>query len=330
MQIPFEKDYKVSYFEVDYTMQAKPHRLVGIFQDLAVAHSDAAGFDLEWFDQNDKGWIITGWHVVVNKRPMEGQKLRIATWTRRHKRVQADRTFEAKDEDGNVVFYAESRWFLMDRVRRKPTRIPENFMEGYGLWEDGMDPKYSAPLIEGETYGAIDLEDFKFLGDREFVVTRRDTDTNNHTNNITYIEWAMDDIEDELYLDYEIKDIKVNYDLECKKGDVVCSRHYGRRLNDGRIEVSSVFVSGGAAAFASGSGSASEAVAAGGFAPATGSESGSGSKSDAASEAGASGAGNSNADSAPGAASNCESESKPAAKPKTHCQVTTIWQNKYK
>ncbi|MEG0919647.1 MAG: thioesterase [Anaerovoracaceae bacterium] len=284
MEIPFKKDYKVSYFEVDYTMQVKPHRLVGIFQDLAVAHSDAAGFNLEWFDQNDKGWIITGWHVVINKRPTEGQKLSIATWSRRHKRVQADRTFEAKDEQGNLVFYAESRWFLMDRIRRKPTRIPENFMENYGVWQEGMDPKYKEPLIKDETYGVVGLEDLEYLGSREFAVTRRDTDTNNHTNNITYIEWAMDDIEDELYLDYEIKDIKVKYDLECKKGDLVRSNHYGRKLEDGRIEVSSVFQSA--------------------TAPATDQDQ----PSDISGETAA----------------------KSLSKPKTHCQVTTIWQNKYK
>ncbi|MEG0291815.1 MAG: thioesterase [Anaerovoracaceae bacterium] len=241
MKIPFTKEYTVSYFEVDYSLKIKPHRLVGIFQDIAVQHSDKAGYNLDWFSKNDMGWIITGWHVVIKKQPKEGDKISISTWTRRHKRVQADRTFEAKDQEGNVICYGESRWFLMNTEKRKPGRIPADFMEAYGLPTDDTDPKYLRGIIPDEDYKMPDVASLKKISTREFVVTRRDTDTNNHTNNISYIEWAMDDVADELYFDYQIIDLRVNYILECKKGDIVKSTHYGKRLDNGNIEVCSCF-----------------------------------------------------------------------------------------
>ena len=40
---------------------------------------------------------------------------------------------------------------------------------------------------------------------RDFVVTRRDTDTNGHANNVKYLEWVMDDIPDAIYEDMTLK-----------------------------------------------------------------------------------------------------------------------------
>ena len=61
---------------------------------------------------------------------------------------------------------------------------------------------------------------------QRFTVTRRDTDTNGHANNVKYLEWALDDVPDEIYDGMTLKDIRVVYRKECHRGDVVHTKTF--------------------------------------------------------------------------------------------------------
>ena len=55
----------------------------------------------------------------------------------------------------------------------------------------------------------------------ETMVTRRDTDTNGHTNNAVYIDWATDTLSDAFYDGHTLSDMGVAYKKECRRGDRV-------------------------------------------------------------------------------------------------------------
>ena len=76
---------------------------------------------------------------------------------------------------------------------------------------------------------------------REFIVTRRDTDTNGHTNNTKYIEWAMDDVPDEIYDYFDVEDLKVVYKKECYRNSKVKSKCFVMNIEDSKKLVISIF-----------------------------------------------------------------------------------------
>ena len=69
---------------------------------------------------------------------------------------------------------------------------------------------------------------------RDIVVTRRDTDTNGHANNVKYLEWVMDDIPDEIYADMALKDIRIVYRKECMRGDTVTVKTFVQETEEGK------------------------------------------------------------------------------------------------
>ena len=71
----------------------------------------------------------------------------------------------------------------MDLEQRKPTEIGIEMEQRYGNTEITAieNEKYKLPKLQKET-----------IAQRTFIVTRRDTDNNGHTNNVKYIEWAID------------------------------------------------------------------------------------------------------------------------------------------
>ncbi len=228
------KQYKIQYNEIGTTFHLKPQRAAELCQDTAVMHSDLAGYSLDFFRKNCCGWVLTSWHLVFSSLPRENEDISITTWARPYKRLQADRSFKAVDKDGVEYFRAMSRWFLFDTTKRKPKRLPEGFFEKYII----------SPLplaIEGEDFSQTNPALFTPKKTRIFEVTRRDLDSNFHTNNIAYFDWAFDDIDDELFVKYNIRDLYATYVKETTKCDKIKSRYLSRAIDGKTIEVTSIF-----------------------------------------------------------------------------------------
>lgn len=230
----FLREINITYDNIDYNLLLKPQAAAQMCQNIAVGHSDKAGYTVDYFRKSQTGWALTGWHLIFTNRPKENEKFTLTTWTKPFKRLQADRSFIARDKDGNELFRAASRWFLMDMKKRRPIRLPEGFFSKYV-------PAKHENAIPDEDYKQPDLKLYQLKGNRNFNVTRRDIDANNHTNNVSYIDWAIDDLTDEIYLNYTILDLKAEYKKEARLGDTVNSSFYMRKLDDDILEVSSVF-----------------------------------------------------------------------------------------
>ena len=145
--------------------------------------------------------------------PRHGETITIQTWSNKFVRFQAERSFFMFDEAGNKILDGMSRWVFMDLEKRKPTNVPKEMAERcHGGQEPAiLDEKF---LVPKQAQGEL-------LCTRALVVTRRDTDTNGHANNVKYLEWAMDDLPDAIYDEMDLKDIRIVYRKECMRGDRV-------------------------------------------------------------------------------------------------------------
>ena len=118
----FTHNYLVSYSDVSSRGTLKHSSAINYFQDLAVLHSDAVGYTLDYFKEHSQGWILTCWHILFGKMPPEGEHIKAETWTRPYKRSQAYREFALLGSDGKPFAWASSRWVLMDiPVMRRDT-----------------------------------------------------------------------------------------------------------------------------------------------------------------------------------------------------------------
>ena len=230
----FTHQVTIGYSDVDYTLHLKPQRILELCQDIAVLHSDVAGYSLEFFRANHSGWGLTEWHIKFNKLPLEGEKIDFITWTKRHKRVQADRSFKGIDKNGNEIFRGLSRWFLLDTQKRKPKRFDADFFNSYG-------PSEIPSAFENEDFKHPPLNLYEKVSTKEHLVTRRDIDANNHTNNIAYIIWALDDLPNEVYLDMNIRDLKTEYKREALVDENLTMELLKRTDENGLLEYSTIF-----------------------------------------------------------------------------------------
>ncbi len=229
----FNVDYTIGYFEVDNDLCLTPQSLSVYLQDIAILHSDSVGYTIDYFNREKKGWVIINWHIEISRMPKKGETIKICTWSSELKRMQAERSFLVYDENEMPIARAISRWIYMDLERRRPVKIDEEMGKSYNTRD--------FKSIENEDYKMPEIDESQFVSKRDFVVTRRETDSNGHTNNTKYIEWAIDDIPDDIYENGKICDIRVVYRKECYRNSKVSSKCYVKDVDNGRKCVVSVF-----------------------------------------------------------------------------------------
>lgn len=225
-QFGYEESLKISYFQIDGNMVMTPAALFSDLQEVAINHSDALGYTVDYLSGKQLGWAIINWHLQVERMPKLGEKITIQTWSEKCRRMQAIRCFYVLDEKEDIIIKGTSRWIFMDLEKRKPTNIPDEMTARYHSGQESAIPgeKFTMPKENVNERASI----------RSLLITRRDTDTNGHANNVKYLEWAMDDVPDEIYDEMQLADVRIVYRKECVRGDEVVMKTYIHDMEDGK------------------------------------------------------------------------------------------------
>lgn len=223
----YEREQRVSFLQIDCNSCMTPSALLSAMQEMAILHSDSLGYTIDYMLEHGWFWSVVNWHLKLYRMPKYGEKIILQTWNDKFARFQANRSFYIFDEQGNKLLDGISRWVFMDMEKRRPANVPAEMPPKYHSGKEAAipDEKFIMPKeAEGE-----------LIAERNVLVTRRDTDTNNHANNVKYLEWVMDDIPDEIYVGMALKDVRIVYRKECMRGDIVTVKTYVRATEAGKV-----------------------------------------------------------------------------------------------
>ena len=232
MDFKYLTEHNLSYYAVDGRMNMTLSALVTFFQDIAIEHSDSAGYTIEKLLSEKLGWVITNYHIMIERWPVYGEKIKLNTWSSSIKHYQAERCFEIIDEKGDIIIKASSRWILMNLEKRTPEAIPKDLYEAYHTG--------TAPVIENEKYKMERKRD-NFVFESAVTVLRSQTDSNGHTNNTQYVSWAMDSVPDEIYNDLKCCDFKIVFRKESVRGAEIILKTYEEVSEEGKLIVTDFY-----------------------------------------------------------------------------------------
>lgn len=172
---------RVRFSETDLDGVITFGNIVNYMQDCSTFQSENLGVGIEDLKKYNKTWMISSWYIEILRYPLFGEEIEIATSPYSFNRVFGNRNFIIKDDRGEVLVKADSKWILVDSIKQKILKIKPEDTNLYKLSEKiEMKPvskKISEPLY-GESIG-------KILVDKSYI------DSNNHMNNQKYIEVAM-------------------------------------------------------------------------------------------------------------------------------------------
>ena len=210
----WREDYTVRSYEVDAEGRLSILSLFNILQDSASNHADALGVSVHHLMAEDKTWVLSRMRLVIESYPRWRDRVRVHTWPSGGNRLFAFRKFAIEDARGKNLGMASSAWLVIDIAKRRPVRIapflqrlrPQDTHDGLPDAVDKLPAPASARLA------------------RRFRVRYRDLDINQHVNNVSYIEWALESIPREQVAGAHLVDLEINFLSEAFLDDRIEAR----------------------------------------------------------------------------------------------------------
>jgi acyl-ACP thioesterase len=194
----------IKYSNVDKEGKLPLYGILELFQNCINIHSVDIKKDFESMREYGKAWVLLSWRIKLYKEIKLYDKVSIGTWACGNDKLYGYRNYIIKDENGETLACADTKWLLIDMETRKPCRISEADMEGYAVGERldiGKCPR-KLKLSDDITV----LEPVRVL--KSYI------DTNYHMNNTAYFRLATEYLPD----DFEYDTVDAVYIKEATEG----------------------------------------------------------------------------------------------------------------
>ena len=110
----YELNSRVRYSETDIDAKLSLTGIMNYMQDCSTMQSEDAGVGIGYLGREKKAWLLSSWQIVIERRPVLGERIKVVTWPYAVKGLYALRNFAILDENGGYLVKANSYWFLMN------------------------------------------------------------------------------------------------------------------------------------------------------------------------------------------------------------------------
>jgi acyl-CoA thioester hydrolase len=120
---------------------------VAWMQDVAIEHSAAVGWPMERYLELGAGWVVRT-HFVEYLRPVvAGQRIGIHTWVPEFTHRSTPRRYLfVREDDGQLVARAETRWVFVDLATGRRRPLPDELLASFESVPDEAEARRAAGL----------------------------------------------------------------------------------------------------------------------------------------------------------------------------------------
>jgi acyl-ACP thioesterase len=216
--MPIAPNFKSIYsqtWEINF-MQCTPNGnlrytdLCNMLQLTAAAHSESGGFSFVDMQQYNQAWVLSRMRLEITKLPKWKDQITIKTWINSLENSRSVRAMEVS-VNGEKCIGVETFWAVFNTKTRRP--------EGMVLAHDHCE-KYPENRATSQPFSKIEIDESKeLLFERKVVLS--DLDIVNHVNNVKYLEWCLDVVDETIMSHKSIASLDMNFLKELSWGEVV-------------------------------------------------------------------------------------------------------------
>lgn len=179
-----QRNFTVRWVELDSNGRFGPEHFIRYLIETAYDWGDSLGLGHLAYAELGIYWLIRETELIVEKFPQHNDQLTLSIWMDHWQRVRGLRNFRITRAGTDEVFaYGGQKVVVMDVNTQRPTKLSEEVISRFLLDEPesvaSLD-KLHAPYAETE------------LAKVERVVNWSDLDAQRHVNNVVYVNYARD------------------------------------------------------------------------------------------------------------------------------------------
>ena len=185
---------------------------VTMLTNLACLHGNRIGQGLMDREKCHLSWMVVGWRLQVDHRPLLSETVHGVTWASGYGRLQTTRDFALYDDQGRMAAKATSSWLVLDEHNTHVLRMTEEIMAPYGREEDH-------PAFPGYAFPK-EAPAFRVERRAELTVSKAMIDCNDHVHNIAYLDLFDEALPEDMDMD-RFCDVTLVYRREIKPREKV-------------------------------------------------------------------------------------------------------------
>ena len=218
----YRSSFEIYFHDADRTGHATLPAVCRYLQAAAMKHGRSTGTSIDHIASLNLTWVYSRFHVQMQSFPRYGEPIIVDTWRSRVEGPFAFREFSLMDGTEKLLGNATASSALIDKATRKLAAIPDVIRERFSL---GREHAVSFPFGNMPV-----MRDAEYR--RMFPVRMSDIDVNGHVNHISYLDWIIEGVPEEVLLSLRPYEVVVEYRAEAFYGQAVVSE--SARLEGGR------------------------------------------------------------------------------------------------
>ncbi|UQD56833.1 acyl-[acyl-carrier-protein] thioesterase [Flavobacterium sp. K5-23] len=204
------KDWEINFTQCSPNGYLKHTDLCNLLQLTAAAHSDLGGISFTDMQEFNQAWVLSRMRVEITALPKWRDIVTVKTWINTLENSRSVRALEMY-LNGKKIVGSETFWAVFNTEKRRPEALALPY-EHFELY-----PENKATL---EAFSKINLNPAKEVVFEKTVFVS-DLDIVNHVNNVKYLEWCLDLIDENIIVKQEIQSFEMNFMKELSLKDKV-------------------------------------------------------------------------------------------------------------
>ena len=218
----FNKDWEINFTQCLPNGFLKYTDLCNILQLTAAAHSEVGGISFSDMQEFNQAWVLSRMRVEISELPKWKDIVTVKTWINTLENSRSVRALELY-VNGKKMVGCETFWAVFNTKIRRPEALALPF-EHFELY-----PEQKATQ---KSFSKINLNNEKESVSEKTVVLS-DLDIVNHVNNVKYLEWCLDFVDEKLIFNSKIESFEMNFLKELSLKDKVVIISSVRLLGSG-------------------------------------------------------------------------------------------------
>lgn len=206
----FSKDWEINFMQCTPNGFLKYTDLCNIMQLTAASHSEIGGISFVDMQQFDQAWVLSRMRVEITELPKWKDIVTVKTWINTMENSRSVRAIEVLVNNKKVIG-SETFWAVFNTKKRRPEPLMLPF-DHFELYPEKLATKENFTKINITPNTNLVSEKTVYLSDLDIV---------NHVNNVKYLEWCLDFVDENLILDQKIVSFDMNFMKELSLKDKV-------------------------------------------------------------------------------------------------------------
>ena len=204
------KDWEINFTQCLPNGSLKYTDLCNLLQLTAATHSEIGGISFSDMQEFDQAWVLSRMRVEITELPKWKDIVTVKTWINSLENSRSVRALEMY-VNGKKVVGSETFWAVFNTEKRRPEALALPF-EHYELYPENKATQ--------KTFSKINLNiDKEMIFEKTVVLS--DLDIVNHVNNVKYLEWCLDFVDEKLIFNQKIESFEMNFLKELSLKDEV-------------------------------------------------------------------------------------------------------------